>query len=60
MQSLINILVILIGIEHLGIMLLEMFGSPERQAKAFNMHLEFVHQQVLKRHLVIKESITAP
>lgn len=44
MQLLIEILVILIGIEHIGIMFLEMFGSSAAQASAFNMRLEFVHE----------------
>lgn len=48
MQLLITVLIILIGIEHIGIMLLEMFGSSEKQAQAFDMQLEFVHQPSAK------------
>ena len=43
-----EILTILIGIEHIGIMLLEMFASPEKQAKAFDMDESFVQQKAAK------------
>lgn len=43
-----EILTILIGIEHLGIMLLEMFASPARQAKAFDMNEDFLHQKAAR------------
>lgn len=38
------ILTLVVAIEHLGIMLLEMFGTPQQQAKAFDMPLEYVKQ----------------
>lgn len=38
------ILVLIVAIEHLGIMFLEMFGSPAQQAQAFDMPLEYVKQ----------------
>lgn len=36
------ILVILLGVLHIGIMGLEMFAKPETQSNAFDMPLEFV------------------
>lgn len=36
-----TILVAVIGIEHLGIMLLEMFGQPQQQAKSFDLSSDF-------------------
>lgn len=36
-----TILVAVVGIEHLGIMLLEMFGQPQQQAKSFDLSSEF-------------------
>jgi putative membrane protein len=36
----VTILATIVGIEHLGIMLLEMFGQPEMQSKSFNVPLE--------------------
>lgn len=38
------ILTLIVAIEHLGIMLLEMFGAPRQQAQAFDMPLEYVKQ----------------
>ena len=35
MEILATVLTMLVGIEHLGIMGLEMFDSPAKQAKAF-------------------------
>lgn len=35
------ILVAVVGIEHLGIMLLEMFGQPQQQAKSFDLSSDF-------------------
>ncbi len=35
------ILVAMVGIEHLGIMLLEMFGQPQQQAKSFDLSSDF-------------------
>lgn len=32
-----TILVVVVGIEHLGIMLLEMFGQLQQQAKSFDL-----------------------
>lgn len=44
-MSLISALLVgLLGLLHLTIMALEMFGSPESQAKNFEMPLEFVKQ----------------
>lgn len=40
-----TIVTILIGIEHLGIMLLEMIGSPATQAKAFELPESFTQQR---------------
>lgn len=34
----------LVAIEHLGIMVLEIFGKPAQQAKAFDLSLDFVRQ----------------
>ena len=34
-------LVAVVGIEHLGIMLLEMFGQPQQQAKSFDLSSDF-------------------
>lgn len=39
-----TIVTILIGIEHLGIMLLEMFASPATQARAFELPDDFTKQ----------------
>ena len=44
MEILALILTMLVGIEHLGIMGLEMFDSPARQAKAFGLP-EYVGQK---------------
>lgn len=38
------ILTILVGIEHIGIMWLEIFGKPDLQAKSFDMDINFVKQ----------------
>ena len=40
-----EIVTILIGIEHLGIMLLKMFASPAKQARAFDMDEDFLRQR---------------
>lgn len=37
-----TVLTFLVGIEHIGICFLEIFGKPEMQAKAFDMDLDFV------------------
>ncbi|MFD1442167.1 DUF1304 family protein [Lacticaseibacillus hegangensis] len=37
-------LLVLIGVEHLGIAVLEMRGAPAKQASVFGMPLEFVKQ----------------
>lgn len=42
------ILIWIVAIEHLGIMLLEMFGSPQQQAQAFDMPLEDVKQPTVR------------
>lgn len=39
-----EIITILFGVEHLGIMLVEMFASPVKQARAFDMSEEFTRQ----------------
>ena len=39
------ILVLVVALEHLGIMFLQMFGTPAQQAKAFDMPLEYVKQR---------------
>lgn len=39
-----TIVTVLIGIEHLGIMLLEMFGKPATQARAFDLPESFTKQ----------------
>ena len=36
-----TILVVVVAIEHLGIMLLEMFGQPQQQAKSFDLSSDF-------------------
>lgn len=42
------ILTWIVAIEHLGIMLLEMFGTPQQQAQAFDMPLEDVKQPTVR------------
>ena len=39
-----TVLTFIVGIEHIGICFLEIFGKPEMQAKAFDMDLDFVKQ----------------
>jgi putative membrane protein len=39
-----TVLTFLVGIEHIGICFLKIFGKPEMQAKAFDMDLDFVKQ----------------
>ncbi|MFC6170493.1 DUF1304 domain-containing protein [Loigolactobacillus jiayinensis] len=43
MQTFTLILAVLIGLEHLGIMALEIFAGPKSQAKAFDMPFNFVN-----------------
>lgn len=43
-----TVLTFIVALEHIGICLLEMFGQPERQAKAFDMDLNFVRQSAAK------------
>lgn len=45
MQTIGMILTFLVGIEHLGICFLEIFGSPQMQASAFDMDVNFVKQK---------------
>ena len=45
------VLTFIVGIEHIGICLLEIFGKPEVQAKAFDMDLECVEQDAAKTAL---------
>lgn len=47
-MMILTILVLLVGIEHLGIMLLEMFGRPAQQAQAFDLPLEYVKQHAAR------------
>ncbi|WP_125710189.1 DUF1304 domain-containing protein [Companilactobacillus zhongbaensis] len=42
------IIVALLGIEHIGIGLFEIFGTPDKQAGAFDMPLEFVKNKNAK------------
>lgn len=42
------ILTMLVAVEHLGIMLLEIFGSPAQQAKAFDLPLSFTKQSAAR------------
>lgn len=42
------IITMLVAVEHLGIMALEIWGSPERQAKAFDLPVEFTKQHVAR------------
>ncbi|GFZ26782.1 DUF1304 domain-containing protein [Lactobacillus corticis] len=42
------ILTVLVAIEHIAIAWLEMFGQPEKQAKAFSMSLDFIKQPEAK------------
>lgn len=42
------ILAFIVGIEHIGICLLEMFASPAKQAKAFDMDLSFTKQKAAR------------
>lgn len=41
---LVIVVVMLIAVEHIGIMAVEMFGSPEQQARAFDLPLEYTEQ----------------
>lgn len=41
---LMTIMAFLVGIEHIGIMLLEMFASPAKQAQAFDLPVEYTKQ----------------
>lgn len=42
------ILVALVALEHIGIMLLEMVGTPEQQAQAFNLPVEYTRQKAAR------------
>lgn len=42
------VLTFLVGVEHIGISLLEIFGTPAKQAKAFDMNEKFLHQKEAK------------
>lgn len=48
MHLIANILLAFVGLEHLGIMLLEMFAKPDRQAKAFDLKESFVRQREVR------------
>lgn len=41
---LVIIVVMLVALEHIGIMLVEMFASPQQQAKAFDLPVEYTKQ----------------
>jgi putative membrane protein len=41
---LVIVLVMVVAIEHLGIMLVEMFGSPRQQSQMFDLPLEYTSQ----------------
>lgn len=43
-MTLVMILAWLVGIEHLGIMVLEMWASPKQQAKAFSLSVDYTKQ----------------
>ena len=45
------LLTIIVGIEHIGIMWLEIFGKPDLQAKSFDMDVDFVKQPTAKTAL---------
>lgn len=38
----------IVGIEHIGICLLEIFASPQKQAKAFDMDVSFTKQKAAR------------
>lgn len=42
------VLTFIVGIEHIGICFLEIFGKPEIQAQAFDMDIEFLQQRPAK------------
>lgn len=42
------ILVLIVGVEHIGIMALEMMGKPKTQAHAFDLDVEFTRQQPVR------------
>lgn len=42
------ILTFLVGVEHIGICFLEIFGRPELQAKAFDMDINYVRQKAAR------------
>lgn len=48
MQTIGIILTFIVGIEHIGICFLEIFGKPATQAKAFDMDINFVKQYAAK------------
>ncbi|WP_125707451.1 DUF1304 domain-containing protein [Lacticaseibacillus porcinae] len=52
MQNIFFILTVLLGALHLVIMALELWGTPETQAKAFAMPLAFVRQAPARVSLV--------
>ena len=45
------VLTFIVGIEHIAICLLEVFGKPETKAKAFDMSIEFVQSDEAKTAL---------
>ena len=51
MSILITVLTIFVAIEHLGIMALEIWGSPAQQSRAFGMPLSFVQRQPAQKAL---------
>ena len=49
--------VMLVAIGHIGIMLIEMFASPEQQARAFDLPVEFTRQRKRGYRLLTREFI---
>ncbi|MBD5430695.1 DUF1304 domain-containing protein [Lactobacillus sp.] len=42
------VLTFIVGIEHIGICFLEIFGKPEMQAKSFDMDVNFLRQKAAR------------
>lgn len=45
---LVIIVTMLVAIEHIGIMAVELFGSPEMQARAFDLPIEYTKQKAAR------------
>lgn len=48
LQNIGIVLTFIVGIEHIGIALLEIFGKPDVQANAFDMNAEFLQRKEAK------------